>query len=84
MYNQETGEVDRETVIMVLRRNGVGVSDDPDNPGSVVLIKGNIVESKPLPKWVGRRLLQYFQRTYQIHIHYFYHPEMMEGTSTIQ
>ena len=46
MYNQETGEVDRETVIMVLRRNGVGVSDDPDNPGSVVLIKDNIVESK--------------------------------------
>ena len=84
MVDPETGDVDRETVIHILRRHGVGVSDDPDNPGSVILIKGNIIESKPLPNRVGRRLLQYFKRTYKIPIHLFYHPEMMEGPSSVQ
>jgi hypothetical protein len=78
-HDPEAGEVDRDTVILVLRRNGVGVSDDADNPGSVILIKGTTVESKPLPNPVGRRLVQYLKRTYDIPIHFFYHPEMMDN-----
>lgn len=75
--DSETGEVDRETVLLVLRHYHVGVADDPENPGCMILIKDEVVESKPIPKLVGKRLLQYFKRRYGVPIHHFYHPDMM-------
>ena len=76
-FDPETGEVDREQVVQVFRHYRLGASDDPDNPGCIILAKGTILESVPLPNPVSRRLLHYFQRTYGIAIHHFYHPDMM-------
>jgi hypothetical protein len=76
-FDPETGDVDREQVIQVLRHYKLGASDDPDNPGCIILAKELILESVPLPNPVSRKMLHYFQRTYGIAIHHFYHPDMM-------
>ena len=54
----ETGEVARDVAIMVLRANGVDVSQQADGPqGTLVLAKGDVVEARPLPDRLGRQLL---------------------------
>jgi hypothetical protein len=78
MYDPETGEVDRSTVLTVLPHYKVEVSQDPGTPDCFLLIKGELVASYSLPAMVGRRLLQYFKRTFDIPIHHFYHPEMLD------
>jgi len=80
MFDQETGEVTRDTVFQVLRFHKVEITDpDPVEPDSTLLIRNDIVWSKPIPDWCGRRLLQDFKRTFTIPIHHFYHPEMMSN-----
>lgn len=78
MFISETGEVQRVTVLQVLRFYKVEITDpDPVEPESTLLIKADIVWSKPLPELCGRRLIQDLKRTFSIPIHHFYHPEMM-------
>jgi hypothetical protein len=80
MHDIETGEVRRETVLHVLQFHHVEITDpDPVEPTSTLLIRGQIVWSKTLPEWCGRRLVQDLKRTFDIPIHHFYHPEMMVG-----
>jgi len=81
----DTGEVDRSTVIMVLRANQVQISKlNDENDELYTLIKGDRVEVQKLASYVSRRLLQYFQYHFEVPIHYFYHPEMMPRTEKIQ
>jgi hypothetical protein len=73
----ESGEVDRDVVIAVLRQNGVDVHGQDDGPEDMlVLAKGNKVEGQRLPKMVSRKMLHYLARKYDIYIHHFYHPEV--------
>lgn len=78
MVRQETGEVDKETILVVLRFHNVDISPDPENEGAMLLVRGDIVDSIMIPEWVGRRLVQYLKRTFDIPVHHFYRPEMME------
>jgi hypothetical protein len=77
MIDPETGEVDRETIFVVLRFHKVEISPDPKNLGAMLLVRGDIVESKMIPEAVGRRLVQYLKRRFDIPVHHFYRPEMM-------
>ena len=78
MFDPETGEVTRATVFQVLSFYKVEITDpDPVERESTLLIKGETVWSKPIPKWCGRRLIQDLKRTFDIPVHHFYHPEMM-------
>jgi len=81
MVDPDTGEVDRETIVLVLRFHKVEVSPDPKNQGAMLLVRGDVVESKTIPKSVGRRLIQYLKRRFDIPIHHFYRPEMMVSAS---
>lgn len=83
MHDPETGEVDRGTVLTVLRHYKVEVSQDTEDQDCFLLIRGDIVSSKCLPAMVGRRMLQYFKRTFDVPIHHFYHPEMLLLDSTV-
>lgn len=81
----DIGEVDRETVIMVLRANQVQISKlKEDSEAWFVLIKGERVEAQKLPQKVGRKTLQYLQYHFNVPIHYFYHPDMMPRTDKVQ
>ena len=74
----DTGEVDRDIVILVLRANQVQVARmKEDDPEWFVLIKGENVEAKRFYKKVPRRMLQYLHYHFDVPIHYFYHPDMM-------
>lgn len=77
-FDTETGEVARDAVFQVLRFYKVEITDpDPVESTSTLLIRGDVVWSKPIPEWCGRRLIQDLKRTWNIPIHHFYHPEMM-------
>lgn len=74
----DTGEVDKKTVISVLRANGVQVyRDEACPPDCVILAKGDRVEMHDLPAIVPRRMLHYLEYHYKVPIHHFYHPEMV-------
>lgn len=81
MPDAESGEVRRETVLQVLRFHKVEISADQENPDAFLLVKGEIVDSKAIPEWVGRRLLQHLKRKFDIPIHHFYHPDIMQFDS---
>jgi hypothetical protein len=79
MVDPETGEVDRATVFYVLQYYKVEITDpDPIEPDATLLIRGELVWSKPIPQWCGRRLIQDLKRTFNIPIHHFYRPEMIK------
>jgi hypothetical protein len=78
----ESGEVDREVVIAVLRAKGVDVHGQADGPPDMlVLAKGDRVEGQRFPKMVGRKMLHYLCRHYPVYIHEFYNPKI--GASDI-
>jgi len=72
----ESGEVPAKTVLEVLRSHGVEISE-PDQDGMVVLAKGDKLESRRVPPYASKKLLQYFSRQYEIPIHHFYNPDMV-------
>jgi hypothetical protein len=73
----ESGEVDRDVVIAVLRRSGVDVRGQQDGPEDMlVLAKGKTVEGQTLPKMVSRKMVHYLARKYGIDVNNFYHPEL--------
>jgi hypothetical protein len=73
----ESGEIDRDIVIGVLRANGVDVRGQDHGPANMLVIaKGELVEAQQLPKAVSRKMVHYFSRKYGIPIHHFYNPEM--------
>jgi hypothetical protein len=73
----EGGEVDRETVIAVLRANQVDVHGQEDGPaGMLVIAKGELIEARQLPKSVSRKMVHYLSRKFSVPIHLFYNPEM--------
>jgi hypothetical protein len=73
----ESGEIDRDVVIAILRKNGVDVHGQEDGPADMlVLAKGNAVEGQRLPKMVSRKMIHYLARKYGIYAHLFYHPEL--------
>jgi len=82
-FDQETGEVDRSTVLRVLKFYKVEMSDPcPKDPKCVLLIKGSKVKSLPLPEPCARRTVQKLGIWFGIPTHHFYHPEMMEDASS--
>jgi hypothetical protein len=84
MVDPETGEVERATVLLVLRFHKVDITDpDPVESDSTLLIRGEIVWSKPIPRSCGRRLIQDLKRTFDIPVHHFYRPEMMGGSKLV-
>jgi hypothetical protein len=77
-----TGNVCKKTVIEVLKAHGVGVSmQENSTDGTVVLAKDDLLETRIIPDECGKRLLQYFQRRFNVPIHHFYNPLMAPGAS---
>ena len=73
----ETGILKREIAIYVLRAHGVGVIAQQDSlPDMLVLAKGDVLEARRLPEYLGRQLIHYLARKFDIPIHHFYHPEL--------
>ena len=81
MFDSESGEVDRDAVLKVLRFHKVEISPDSENKGAMLLVRGSIVKSEPIAEWSSRRFIHYLQRVFDIPIHHFYHPEMMGDAS---
>ena len=81
MIDPDSGEVDRDTVLLVLRFHKVDVSPDPNVPNLFNLARGDEPpEAKIIDPWVGRRMIQYLKRRFAIPVHHFYRPEMMTGS----
>ena len=73
----ETGIIKREIALYVLRAHGVGAIAQEDSlPDMLVLVKGDILEARRIPEYLGRQLLHYLARKFDIPIHHFYHPEL--------
>ncbi|PYT49516.1 MAG: hypothetical protein DMG44_10650 [Acidobacteria bacterium] len=69
----ESGEVDREIVIAVLRTHSVEVHGQDEGPADMlVLAKGNRIEGQRLPNPVSRKMISYLARQYGIPIEKFY------------
>jgi hypothetical protein len=81
VIDPETGEVDRDTVLAVLRYHKVDVSPDPLEEGNVLMVRSQIVRSIPLDPWVKRKTTDFLKRTFNIPIHHFFRPEMMTEIS---
>jgi hypothetical protein len=77
MVDPDSGEVDRETVVNVLRHHKVDVSPDPLEPSSMLMVRGNVAMSLPLDAWVKRRTTDLLKRRFNIPAHHFFRPEMM-------
>ena len=69
----ESGEVDRETALQVLRNGGVGVSIVGDK---YTLSKGEVIETHNLQDPLSRRMVHYLSRTFDVPVHLFYNPGM--------
>ena len=73
------GELPRAEVVKVLESRGVSVSNFDgkktltrlENDDGVVLVIA-------LPQWVVRRLVHQISRKFDIHIHLFYHSDMVD------
>lgn len=74
-YCGESGIIPVETVIMVLKKRYVSVSE-PDPDGKVTIIGNGVVQVQHLPELVPRRMIHYLSRKFGINIERFYHPEM--------
>jgi hypothetical protein len=72
----ESGYVNREIVIDILRRHGVGMSPLSGAPEVMILIKGDKIDARPLSDEVSRCVLRYLTRRFNIPIHHFYTPLM--------
>lgn len=74
----DTGDVDQDTVIRVLKVHRFTVSKQEDiNLNDMFSIsKGDVSLSMRLPPRVKRRLLHFLSRRFGVPIHHFYHPEM--------
>lgn len=68
------GDVERETVIRVLRACGVAVSQQV-GIDLIILEKADNIEVHRLDLAVSRRMLQRFSRRFGVPIHYFYNPD---------
>lgn len=68
--------VPRVTVLRVLRECGVDVVERGGE--EVSLAKGSTFETQVLPKNVSKRMLHYLHRRYDVPIHYFFNPVMMD------
>jgi hypothetical protein len=77
MIDPETGEVDRETVLNVMRHHKVDVSPDPLEPGNILMVRGTVAISLPFDDWVKRKTTDLLKRKFGIPIHHFFRPEMM-------
>jgi hypothetical protein len=77
MVDPDSGEVDRETVINVLRHHKVDVSPDPLVPSNMLIVRENVAISLPFDAWVKRRTTDLLKRRFGIPIHHFFKPEMM-------
>jgi hypothetical protein len=77
----EDGDVRCETVIQVLQAHGVSVSRQKDSD-MVIIAKGDVVDVRRLDSLVGRRMLHYLQRKFDIPIHHFYNPHMIIPSTT--
>ena len=75
MAVDDTGCVDGATVLEVMSYQKVSIGSDPDYPNQTVFVKGDKIDSRVLPDWCDRDLLQYFQRTFGVPMAHFYHPE---------
>jgi hypothetical protein len=71
----DSGEVDKDTVLTVLRHAGVNIFVDGSKH---VLSKGNVIEVQFLQPKVSRRMLHHFSRKFGISIHLFFNPFMLE------
>lgn len=69
--------VNRLVVLQVLKRCAVGVSIGPDS--KVTLAKDGEYETYVFPDHVGKRMLHTLSRKYGVAIHFFWHPEMIDG-----
>jgi hypothetical protein len=73
----DTGKVCKKTVLEVLQAHGVGVSkQEGATDGTMVLAKGEILETRVIPDEVGKKLLHYFERRFKVPLHHFYNPLM--------
>jgi len=68
-----SGEVDKDSVLRVLRANSVSVSHDQAT-NEYTISKGDLTEVHVLSARLSRRMVHYFARKYDIHIHLFYNP----------
>lgn len=75
MAIDDDGCVDSVTVLEVMECHRVSIGPDPDYPGQTIFSKGNEIDSRVMPDWCDRDLLQYFKRKFGIPIAHFYHPE---------
>jgi hypothetical protein len=75
MAVDDTGCVDSATVLEVMECHTISIGPDPDYPEQTIFAKGSKIDSRVLPDWCDRDVLQYFSRTFGIPITHFYHPE---------
>lgn len=74
----DDGSVLRDTVVAVLKAQGVDVSEKQHSEETATtLIKGDILEVQFFPERVPRRLVMRLAHKFEIPPHYFWHPEMM-------
>jgi hypothetical protein len=77
MVDPDSGEVDRETVINVLRHHKIDVSPDPLLEGNTLMVRGLVAVSLPFDAWVKRKTTDLLKRRFGIPVHHFFKPEMM-------
>jgi hypothetical protein len=85
IYMSDPGEVDPETVIVVLKWRGVSVCKcTADQTGEgYTLCKGDRIEVQQFKPRVSGQTLHYLQCHYHVPIHFFHHPEMMGKSAVI-
>jgi hypothetical protein len=73
------GAVDRDTVIGVLKNNGVSVSkQEGGEEGMLVLAKADYFETRRIPLIVRKTLLRRLERKFGIPLARFYNPNMIQ------
>ena len=70
----EDGAVDRDTVIRILKEQGVGIQMEGE---TAMLSKGMIFEAQNFPPMVHRCVLQYLSRRYDLNYLAFYYPQLL-------
>jgi hypothetical protein len=69
----EDGTAPKATVLKVLELKGVTITDQVGGFDDMkVFEKGNVVESHRLPDPVGKKMLHYLARVFEVPIHLFY------------
>jgi len=66
------GALSRDRVIMVLKKNGVGVQEEDD--GVYLLEKTGIYDVQLFPTQITRKVIQYLARKFEIATIDFYYP----------